>query len=190
MATTVHNRAGAVRITGLLAIIAGIIFIIAGGATWGTVASQLKDENIKVAAVTADDPGSLAGKTVQDPFTAYAQANAIAHHALAAADGKTYAELGDAITAQTAKLVASGMSKEDAAKDPSVVKLTGQRTTAMNGSFLRGSLFTSVVAFGVAALVMGLGVLFVIVGWSLRVLAPVKVAVVEETSAPTATPAV
>jgi len=38
----------------------------------------------------------------------------------------------------------------------------------MNGSFLRASLFTSVVAFGVAALVMGLGLLFVLLGFAPR----------------------
>jgi len=38
----------------------------------------------------------------------------------------------------------------------------------MNGSFLRASLFTSVVAYGVAALVMGLGVLFALLGFALR----------------------
>ena len=34
----------------------------------------------------------------------------------------------------------------------------------MTSSFLRSSLFTSVVAFGVAALVVALGVLFILVG--------------------------
>ena len=37
----------------------------------------------------------------------------------------------------------------------------------MNGSFLRASLFTSVVAFGVAVLVMGLGLLFALLGLAL-----------------------
>ncbi|MCX6415009.1 MAG: aromatic ring-opening dioxygenase LigA, partial [Actinobacteria bacterium] len=42
------------------------------------------------------------------------------------------------------------------------------RQTAMTGSFLRASLFTSVVAFGVSALVVGLGALFILVGFALR----------------------
>ncbi|MHB1489934.1 hypothetical protein GALL_306270 [mine drainage metagenome] len=169
--TTVTRSNGAVRVIALLTMIAGLIFIIAGGATWAMVSSQLKDEQITVAAVTAADPGSLAGKLVQDPFTAYAQANAIKHHSLTAGGGLTYAQLGTAITAQTSKLTKGGMSAADAAKDPSVVKLTNERTTSMNGSFLRASLFTSVVAFGIAALVMGLGVLFILIGWAMRKLA-------------------
>ena len=40
----------------------------------------------------------------------------------------------------------------------------------MNGSFLRASLFTSVVSFGIAAMAMGLGIVFVLVGAALRVL--------------------
>lgn len=46
-------------------------------------------------------------------------------------------------------------------------KWTGLRTQAMNASFLRASLFTSVVAYGVAALVIGLGVMFCLLGWAL-----------------------
>ncbi len=38
----------------------------------------------------------------------------------------------------------------------------------MNGSFLRASLFTSVLAFGVSAMAMVLGVLFGLIGWALR----------------------
>lgn len=168
---TVTDRFKGARIIALLAIIAGVVLIVAGGITWGTVTSQLKDEKITVAPVTADDPGSLANKDVQDPFTAFAQAEAIKHHALTATKGLTYAQLGDAINAKKAELKAAGTSDADIAKDKDVLALTGQRTTSMNGSFLRSSLFTSVVAYGIAALVMGLGILFILVGYAIRVLA-------------------
>ena len=49
---------------------------------------------------------------------------------------------------------------------------TARYGRVMNGSFLRASLFTSVVAFGVAALVMGIGVVFGIIGFALRRIAP------------------
>ena len=42
-----------------------------------------------------------------------------------------------------------------------------RRDTVMTASFLRASLFTSVVAFGVAAFAFGLGLLMVLVGWAL-----------------------
>ena len=38
---------------------------------------------------------------------------------------------------------------------------------AMNGSFLRASLFTSVVAFGVAAMAIGIGIVFILIGVAL-----------------------
>jgi hypothetical protein len=96
--------------------------------------------------VVAEDAAHFAGGTVDTPWEAYAQADIINHHALEATGGKTYAEL----------------DREDPL-----------RATAMNASFLRASLFTSVVAFGVALLVMGLGVVFGIVGYALRKLDPV-----------------
>jgi hypothetical protein len=92
----------------------------------------------------AEDASMFAGRQVAGPLTAYAQADIINHHALEMADGKTYAEL----------------DREDPV-----------RATVMNGSFLRASLFTSVIAFGVAAFAAGMGVLFVLVGWAMRALA-------------------
>src|SRR4051812_20640816 len=92
--------------------------------------------------VSSDAP-FLAGKDVKGPFTAYAEARAISDHALKAGNGKTYAELPQ--------------------DDPA-------RQTVVTADFLQASLFTSVVAFGVAVLVSLLGVMFVLIGMSLRVL--------------------
>ncbi len=86
----------------------------------------------------SDDAAFLAGSRVQGPLSAYAQAEVINHHALAMSDGKTYAEL--------------------AQDDPT-------RDTVMNASFLRASLFTSVVSFGVALFAVGVGVLSMVFGY-------------------------
>ncbi|WP_336603579.1 hypothetical protein [Rothia nasimurium] len=51
------------------------------------------------------------------------------------------------------------------------------RNLVMDASFLRASLFTSVVSFGVSALVMGLGVVLGFIGAALLKIAPKKVAV-------------
>jgi hypothetical protein len=121
--------------------IGGLVLAIGGGVTWGVVQTNLADENITV----AEDAANFAGKKVDGPFTAFAQADIIEKHALEASGGKTYAEL----------------DREDPV-----------RATVMNGSFLRASLFTSVVSFGVAAMAMGLGVLFFLVGLALTKVAP------------------
>lgn len=142
------NQSKGVRVVGLLAVIAGIVLILAGAVTGWQIAVQLRAENITV----SEDASFLAGKRVQDPFTAYAQAEVINKHALEMADGKTYAEL---------------------AQDDPV------RATVMNASFLRASLFTSVVAFGLAALVLGLGIFLILLGWALRRVAGGPAIVVE-----------
>lgn len=89
----------------------------------------------------SQDAAMLAGEPVDGPFTAYAEAQVIEKHALDATGGLTYAEL-----------------ERD---DP-------LRATAMNASFLRASLFTSVVAYGVAAMAAAGGVLFVLIGLGIR----------------------
>lgn len=94
--------------------------------------------------VIPDDAMAFQGQTVAGPLTAFVQADIIQHHALNASGGKTYAEL---------------------AQDDPI------RATMMNASFLRASLFTSVVSFGVAAFAMGMGVLSILFGWALRRLA-------------------
>jgi hypothetical protein len=147
---TVTNKP--VKIAGFVAMVAGLLMIIAGGVTWGMVSSQLKAEKITV----AEDAARFAGKTVDGPLDAFYQADIIRTHTLTLTEGKTYAEL----------------DREDPL-----------RTVAMNGSFLRASLFTSVVAFGVAAFAIGMGVLTALVGWALTSLATSKV------SAPAPAPA-
>jgi hypothetical protein len=90
--------------------------------------------------VVSDDADFLAGDEVDGPFSAYAQADVINKHALEATGGKTYAEL-----------------EQD---DP-------VRETAMSASFLRASLFTSVVAFGVALMAAAIGLVFILIGFAL-----------------------
>jgi hypothetical protein len=117
--------------------ILGIIFIVAGGVTWFVVRDQLGAQDITV----SKDADHFAGDKVNDPLTAYAQAQVISKHALEATGGKTYAQLSQ--------------------DDPN-------RATAMQASFLQASLYTSVVAFGVAFMAVGVGVTFILIAMGLR----------------------
>ena len=110
---------------------------------------------------------ALRWRSVDTPWEAFSQASIIKHHTLVATGGQTYAEVSTAAKALGDKLTAEGVSAADQAANPDLAKLNGLKTVVMNGSFLRASLFTSVVAFGVAALVMGLGVVFGIVGYAI-----------------------
>lgn len=89
----------------------------------------------------SDDAPFLGGDDVDGPFSAYAEAMAINKHAEEAGGGKTYAELDQ--------------------DDPN-------RETVMNASFLQASLFTSVIAFGVATLIAALGVVMILFGLVFR----------------------
>ena len=109
-----------------------------------------------------DDAIAFQGQIVDDPLEAYVQADIINKHALDMSDGKTYAELDR--------------------DDPT-------RAVVMDASFLRASLFTSVVSFGIAVLVAGLGVLFVLFGGALRWLVPSAKARRNATSAVETAPA-
>ena len=107
----------------------------------GAVTYGLVSSTLADERITVSEDACLGGQAVGGPFTAYCEAQIIETHTLEATGGKTYAEL----------------DREDPL-----------RQVAMNGSFLRASLFTSVVAFGVSALVVGLGVLFILLGVALR----------------------
>jgi hypothetical protein len=78
-----------VRGIGMIAIVAGVIFAVAGVVAYIAVQQTLSDQKITV----SDDASMVAGKKVDGPFTAYSQAMVIGKHAKDIAGGKTYAEL-------------------------------------------------------------------------------------------------
>jgi hypothetical protein len=89
----------------------------------------------------SDDASCAAGDKVDGPISAFCQADIIDQHTLDLTGGLTYAEL-----------------ERD---DPN-------RATAMDSAFLQASLFTSVVAFGVAAMAFVLGIVLTLIGLALR----------------------
>lgn len=145
------------KTVGILSIIAGIVMVIAGAVTWGMVSSQLAAERITV----PQDAKAFGGEEVRGPLTAYYQADIINTHALDSTEGMTYAELG----AEVGKA-------QEAGDEELAAEFQQKRNTIMNASFLRASLFTSVVSYGIAALVIGLGVMFGLIGWALMSLKP------------------
>src|SRR5204862_7187816 len=98
------------RIVAIILMAAGVIMIVAGSVTYYIVHRELADEHITV----SDDAANFQGKSVEGPFTAYAQAMVIKKHALEIGGGKTYAQL----------------PQHDPARD-----------STMTASFLRASLF-------------------------------------------------
>jgi hypothetical protein len=143
----------------------GILVIVAGviliGA--GVFTWFVVQEQLSDEQITvSEDAARFGGEPVDGPLTAYAEADAIEKHALEASGGQTYAQL----------------DREDPVRE-----------TVMQASFLRASLFTSVVSFGVAVMAMGLGVLSILIGVAFILVARQLASVTALSPAPVPAPA-
>jgi len=139
------------RCVGGLAVAVGSALLVAGAGAWLAVTKQLRDERITV-------PGNaplLAGKRVQDPVTAYVEAIVIKSNAERGAGGRTFAD------------ISAALREVDGGSDEAA-ELRKQSAALSTAASLRTSLMTSVLAYGVSALVGGLGAFFVIAGSQLR----------------------
>lgn len=94
-----------------------------------------------------------------------------------ATGGETYASLGKIVDEAKEQY---GEDSDEAAAAQAL------RTTAMNASLLRGSLFTSVLAFGVSALATGTGLVTLLGGTVLVRREDGKLVEAKTTPAPTA----
>ena len=117
----------------------GLVFVVAGGYTAfrGFDAKDLVRQELVAQKIVTPEDASIPNAVVDDPATAKSMADIIDHHAREATGGKTYSELDRT--------------------DPT-------RTTAFQASALRTSLYTSVMAFNVGDLVIGLGVMIGVLG--------------------------
>jgi hypothetical protein len=126
--------------------IAAIITMLAGVlmSAAGATTWYMVQSNLADERITvSEDSPRFANEAVNGPFTAFQEAQMIEKHYLESTGGKTYAEIDR--------------------EDPN-------RATAQTASFLRASLFTSVIAFGVAAMAFGLGLVLILVGFGLYAL--------------------
>lgn len=145
------RTASALRRVGTLGVAAGSLLATAGAGAWFAVTKQLRDEKITI----PPNAPALAGKRVQGPASAYVEALVIKTNAERGADGRTFADISAALRGVDAD--------SDEARE-----LRTQSSALSTAASLRTSLMTSVLAYGVSALVVGLGALFVIVGAQLR----------------------
>jgi hypothetical protein len=123
----------------ILLVVLGVVFLGAGFYTMNRgfdAKSEVRAELVAQDIVTPED-ASIPNKQVVDVATARSMADIIEKHALEATGGKTYAQ----------------MDREDP-----------NRQTAATAANLRTSLYTSIMAFNVADLVVGIGVLILALG--------------------------
>jgi hypothetical protein len=120
-------------------VLLGLVLLGAGAytANRGFEAKDMVRDELIAQKITTPADARIPNVRVDSPATAQAMADIIDEHALKATGGKTYSELDQ--------------------KDPA-------RGTAFQASALRTSLYTSVMAFQVGDLVIGLGALIAVLG--------------------------
>ena len=143
----------------------GIVFLGAGvyTVTRGLDAKDQVREELIAQDITTPEDASIPNARVDDVATARSMADIIRHHAEESTGGLTYSEMG--------RFMVEG-GDPAGTDDPAeaVVGADGKpvanplRNTAFQASSLRTSLYTSVMAFEVSNLVLGLGALIATLG--------------------------
>ena len=143
----------------------GVVFLAAGGYTvfrGYDAKEQVKTELIAQNITTPED-ASIPNARVDDPRTAQSMADIIDKHALTSTNGLTYSEMGRFAVASGDP--AGTNNPEEAVKGADGKPVAnGLRNTAFQASALRTSLYTSIMAFNVGDLVMGLGLMIAVTG--------------------------
>jgi hypothetical protein len=143
----------------------GVAFLVAGGyATYRGLDArdQVRDELVAQSITTPED-ASIPNAVVDDVATARSMAEIIDTHAREATGGLTFSEMGRFATPDGDP---AGTSDEDEAlvgSDGRPVP-NNARNTAFQAASLRTSLYSSVMAFEVSTLVVGIGALLVVLG--------------------------
>ena len=119
--------------------ILGVVFVVASGYTIyrGVDAKDLVRDQLVAQKIVTPEDASIPNTAVTDAATAQSMAEIIDHHARQSTGGLTYSE----------------MERDDPA-----------RNTAFQASALQTSLYTSVMAFNVGDLVIGLGLMIGVLG--------------------------
>jgi hypothetical protein len=149
----------ALLIFGLVFVGSGIYMVTQGVGAKNLVRSELLAQNI-----TTTPDASIPNVQVQDAATAKSMADIIDHHAREATGGKTYSEMGRFLAKDGGDTSDETLALLDASGQPVSNPL---RNVAFQASSLRTSLYTSVMAFKVADLVMGLGLMILVLGFAI-----------------------
>lgn len=148
----------------ILLVALGVVFVGAGGYTVyrGFDARDQVRSELAAQRITTPDDATIPGATVDDAATAQSMADVIGVHTAESTGGRTYAEIG--------RFLADGggdtNEEAEAARGPDGQPVRNPlRQMAFEASALRTSLYTSVMAFNVADLVLGLGLMIAVVGF-------------------------
>jgi hypothetical protein len=151
----------------ILLIVLGVVFLGAGTYTVSRgfdAKDQVRGELVAQNITTPDD-ASIPGVQVNSVGTARSMADIIDHHAREGSGGLTYSQMGRFMAADGDP---AGTSDEAAALVGADGKPVANalRNTAFQASALRTSLYTSVMAFEISNLVVGLGLMILVLGFA------------------------
>ena len=143
----------------------GFVFVVAGiyTATRGFDAKDQVREELLAQNITTPEDASIPNAKVRNVSTAESMADIIDVHARETTGGLTYSELGRFMAANGDP---AGTSDETQALigDDGKPVANPVRNVAFQAASLRTSLYTSIMAFNVADLVVGLGAMIIVLG--------------------------
>lgn len=145
--------------------LAGLVMIIGGAYALyeGLNARDRVTDKLEVQGIVTPEDASIPNEPVDDEATAESMAEIIGHHAEASTGGLTYAEMGRFATVEGDPAGTDDESEALTDENGNPVP-NPQRNVAFQASALQTSLYTSVMAFNVAKLVIGLGIAFIALG--------------------------
>ncbi|MCL2470400.1 MAG: hypothetical protein FWF25_01470 [Propionibacteriaceae bacterium] len=158
--------------------IVGVLMLLGGIGLYIGVSVQLTSQHATVSVKDPDDPGPYANQEIRGPITAYAQIQVIQHHLNAITGGKTFGQLpliatsdGKTYNADVTEATTTDgqVHKKGDPLSSADAKTYSARNTAQTASFLEASLLVSIMAFGVAVMIAGLGLLFIVISFTLLV---------------------
>ena len=143
------------KISSVLAILVGVIVVIAG--IWAAVFTY---QNIAREKIVTPSDASIPNAAVRDPLTLMSQAEIIRHHTLTTTNDQTYAEM----PTQVAKVDASGSAVLDKDGKPVMIANAARNiwvtattlTTALNLGIMAYALSGFAVLFGLVLIWAGL----------------------------------
>jgi hypothetical protein len=143
----------------------GLVFVAAGIYTVsrGYDARQQVRAELVAQKITTTPDAEIPNVLVQDATTAKVMADVIDKHAREATGGRTYSEMGRFLAADGGDTSDESLALKDADGKPVANPL---RNVAFQAATLRTSLYTSVMAFNVADLVIGLGLMISVLGFA------------------------
>lgn len=151
----------------ILLMVVALGFLVGGGYALNRgfgARSEVRDQLVAQSITTPED-ASIPNALVDDAATARSMAEIIQVHTLESTGGLTYAEMGRFATPDGDP---AGTSDESAAllgSDGRPVP-NNARTTAFQSAALQTSLYSSVMAFEVATLVIGIGAMVLVLGFA------------------------